>query len=174
MTREHVRPTGRESPFNDEEIIVSKTDPHGRITYANDVFARVSGYKLGELLGKPHSIIRHPAMPRCVFKLVWDTLKAGDEIFGYVLNLARNGDHYWVFAHLSPSYGPDGALLGYHSNRRKPLAAQVAKVEPLYRTLLEIERAAPDSKQGMAAAYSHLQHVLLQNRVTYDEFVWSL
>jgi PAS domain S-box-containing protein len=94
MTREHVRPTGRESPFNDEEIIVSKTDQHGRITYANDVFARVSGYELVELLGKPHSIIRHPAMPRCVFKLVWDTLKAGDEIFGYVLNLARNGDHY--------------------------------------------------------------------------------
>ena len=87
-------PTGREVSFATDEITVSKTDLHGRITYANDVFVRVSGYSERELLGAPHSILRHPAMPRSVFKLLWDTIGQGDEVFAYVLNLAKNGDAY--------------------------------------------------------------------------------
>ena len=67
-------PTGRESPFDESEIIVTKTDLKGRITYANDVFLRVSRFTSAEVVGQPHSIIRHPDMPRCIFKLLWDTL----------------------------------------------------------------------------------------------------
>ena len=81
MARIEVAPSGRESPFGEDEIIVSKTDLKGRITYANDVFLRVSAYSLNEVVGAPHSIIRHPEMPRCVFKLFWDTIAAGKEIF---------------------------------------------------------------------------------------------
>jgi len=103
MPARKIEPTGVESHFGDDEIIVSKTDPRGVITYANEIFIRVSGYSEEELLGAPHSILRHPAMPRCVFKLLWDTIQGGREIFAYVVNLAKTGNHYWVLAHVTPS-----------------------------------------------------------------------
>jgi len=174
VARVRVQPTGRESPFGEDEIIVSKTDLKGRITYANDVFLRVSNYTSREILGAPHSIIRHPEMPRCVFKLLWDTIKAGEEIFAYVLNMAKNGDHYWVFAHVTPTFDDAGAVTGYHSNRRKPDPAQIKKIKPLYDSLLAIEKRAPDRKQGMQQSYDHLIADLRAKGITYDEFVFSV
>src|ERR1017187_6768808 len=85
--------TGKERFFGEEEIFVSKTDLKGHITYANEVFLRVAGYDEEEVLGQPHSMIRHPAMPRCVFKLLWDQIQVGREIFAYVVNRAKTGDH---------------------------------------------------------------------------------
>lgn len=174
MSRKTVQPTGRESPFGEDEIIVSKTDLKGRITYANDVFLRVSHYSARELLGQPHSIIRHPDMPRCVFKLLWDTIQGRGEIFAYVLNLAANGDHYWVFAHVTPSFDAAGNILGYHSNRRKPDAAQIAKIAPIYRSLREEEDRAGDRKQGMQRSFESLTAHLQAQGIAYDEFVFSL
>ena len=131
-------PTGIERTFEEEEIIVSKTDCQGRITYANDVFQRVAGYREDELLGQPHSIIRHPSMPRCVFRWLWDALAKEQEIFAYVVNMAKNGDHYWVFAHVTPTFAESGRVVGYHSSRRRPDAAQIAAVRPVYEALLGI------------------------------------
>ena len=75
--------TGVERTFPEDEFIVSKTDTKGRITYANDVFLKISGFTEDEIVGQPHSIIRNPEMPRCVFKLLWDTIGSGNEIFAY-------------------------------------------------------------------------------------------
>ncbi len=174
MAAQIVTSSNRESPFDENEIIVSKTDPRGRITYANDVFARVSQYTVGELLGAPHSIVRHPDMPRCVFKLLWDTIEAKKEIFAYVLNMAKDGAPYWVFAHVTPTCDVKGNIIGYHSNRRKPDRDQVAKVASLYRSLLEIEHRAPDRKQGMLQAFEHLISDLRRQDISYDEFVFSV
>lgn len=174
MAKQHIRPTGRERPFYENEIIVSKTDLKGRITYANDVFQRVSDYSVRELLGQPHSIIRHPDMPRAIFKLLWDTIQAKGEVFAYIDNLAHNGDHYWVLAHVTPSFDAKGNVVGYHSNRRKPDEDKVAKVIPLYQALLEDERRAPDRKVGMELAYGRLLSELKSRGVPYDEFVFSL
>lgn len=174
VARKHITPTGRERPFAENEIIVSKTDLKGRITYANDVFQRVSDYSAAELLGQPHSIIRHPDMPRCVFKLLWDTIQAKGEMFGYVLNMARNGDHYWVFAHVTPSFDERGNVVGYHSNRRKPDPAQIEKIAPIYRSLLEEERHASDRKVGLQRSYEHLFATLRARGLAYDEFVFSV
>ena len=80
MYQPRPQPTGVERTFDREEIIVSKTDLTGNITYANDVFIRMAGYTEEELLGAPHSIIRHPDMPRAVFQLLWDTIGSGEEI----------------------------------------------------------------------------------------------
>jgi PAS domain S-box-containing protein len=124
MTRA-IRPTGVENLLGEEELIVSKTDLKGRITYANDVFIRMAKYSYAELMGAPHSLIRHPDMPRSVFKLLWDTLQAKQEIFAYVVNLAKDGSHYWVFAHVTPTFDERGTIVGYHSNRRKPDPAQI-------------------------------------------------
>lgn len=105
--REIIQPTGKEVFFPEDDIIVSKTDLKGRLTYTNRIFCDISSYSEAELMGQPHSIIRHPDMPRAVFKLLWDTLAEGREIFTYVKNMARSGDHYWVLAHVTPSYDKD-------------------------------------------------------------------
>ena len=81
MTTLNPSLTGVERHFDDDEIIVSKTDLKGRITYGNRVFFRLAGYTEKECLGQPHSLIRHPEMPRCIFKLLWDTVEDKQEIF---------------------------------------------------------------------------------------------
>lgn len=174
MSARAARPTGVARTFSPDEIIVSKTDPRGVITYANPVFVRVSGYDERELLGAPHSILRHPDMPRCVFKYLWDTIAEGREVFAYVLNLAKGGDHYWVLAHVTATRDHAGAITGYHSNRRVPDPAAVAAVQPLYASLLEIERSHARKADGLAASMQALVETLRSKRVSYDEFVWSL
>lgn len=166
--------SGVERTFGRDELIVSKTDTRGIITYANDVFLRIAGYRESEVIGKPHSMIRHPAMPHCAFKLVWDTIKSGKEIFAYVINRAKNGDHYWVLAHVTPSMDAGGNIIGFHSNRRRPTRDAISAVEPLYRSLCEIEASAPNLKDGMALATAELLRILEQEKVSYDEFVLSL
>ena len=174
MTKYSVAPTGRESPMGEEELIVSKTDPKGRITYANDVFVRVSHFTLEELIGAPHSIVRHPDMPRSVFKLLWDTIEAKQEIFAYVLNMAKNGDYYWVLAHVTPSFDSSGNIIAYHSSRRKPDAEQIAKIKPIYDLLLAEEAKFDDRKAGMESAFAKLVGMLGDMRMTYDEFVFTI
>lgn len=172
MTR--PTPTGIERFFGADEIIVSKTDPQGRITYANEVFVRISGYTERELVGAPHSIMRHPDMPRCVFKVLWDTIASGREIFAYVDNLTKTGDHYWVLAHVTPTFALDGRLVGYHSNRRVPSRRAVEAVVPIYATLLAEERRHNSKQSAIDASTRCLMDLLSERRVTYDEFVWSL
>jgi PAS domain S-box-containing protein len=174
MSDTRPNPTGRVIRFADEDIIVSKTDLKGRITYANGVFVRVSGYSEAELLGAPHSILRHPAMPRCVFKLLWDTIAARREIFAYVLNLAKNGDEYWVFAHVTPSYNLKGEHVGYHSNRRAPHADALAQVAPLYAALLAEERKHTDRATGMRESTALVLNLLAKHGVDYGQFVFGL
>lgn len=167
-------PTGKEISFGDNEIIVSKTDLKGIITYANDVFVRVSGFSENELLHQPHNIIRHPAMPRCVFSLLWQTLESRQEIFAYVLNLAKSGDGYWVFAHVTPSFDMSGKLIGYHSSRRVPNPDALAKVRPLYAHLLDIESRHSSPKEGMAASFAVVLKTLADAGLSYSQFVFSL
>jgi PAS domain S-box-containing protein len=167
--------TGVERTFGDEEIIVTKTDTRGRITYANDVFLRLAGYSEDEVLGRAHNLIRHPAMPKSVFKLLWDTIESGREIFAYVVNRSKNGDHYWVFAHVTPTFDANGTIIGYHSNRRSPERKAIQAIEPIYAALLEIEsRHGSDWRAGMDAAVAHLMMTLDSVGKPYDEFVFSI
>lgn len=169
-----VVPTGIERHMATEDIIVTKTDPKGRITYANKVFCRMAGYTERELLGAPHNIIRHPEMPAGVFKVLWDTISSGQEIFGFVLNLARDGSHYWVFAHVTPTFGPDGRIVGYHSNRRSPNRAALPAVQRVYQAMLTEERKHHDRRGAAAAGASVLFAELDRMGLTYDQLVWAL
>jgi len=169
-----TQPTGREVFFGDEDIIVSKTDLKGRITYANDVFLEVAGYRASEVMGMPHSMIRHPDMPRCVFQLLWDTIQKGEEIFAYVVNSAKNGDHYWVLAHVTPTFDSNGEIIGYHSNRRVPDREAIEAIIPIYAHLRSIEERFGSKKEGIAAATEELLALLAKNGVSYGEFVFSL
>jgi PAS domain S-box-containing protein len=174
MNENRTAPTGREVCFADDEIIVSKTDLRGIITYSNDVFQRVSGYTERELIGTAHNILRHPEMPRCVFKLLWETIKNGNEIFAYVLNLSKDGSHYWVFAHVTPSYDLSGRHVGYHSNRRVPYADALAKVVPLYGQLLATEKRSATPNAGVEASTKMLTELLRNAQMDYSQFVFSL
>lgn len=166
--------TGVERTFGEDEIIVSKTDTRGIITYANEVFLRVAQYTEAEIIGQPHNCIRHPAMPRCVFKLLWDTVQAGKEIFAYVINRAKSGDHYWVLAHVTPTFGANGQITGYHSNRRYPDRDVVEKIEGIYQLLLDEEKKFPQNKEQMAASTAILLDLLEQQGMSYMEFIFSL
>lgn len=167
--------TGHERTFERDEIIVSKTDLKGRIIYANRVFLRLAGFEEKEILNAPHSIIRHPHMPRCVFKLLWDTLGAGKEIFAFVVNRSRNGDHYWVLAHVTPSYDTAGQVNGYHSNRRVADPAILnGTIIPLYKQLLDEEEKHSNRKEGMMSAYGMLGQLLKDKGMSYDELVFTL
>ena len=172
--RSRLHVTGVERTFAPDEIIVSKTDTKGRITYANRVFCRVAGYTQAELLGKAHSIIRHPDMPRCVFKYLWDTISAGREVFAYVVNRCKNGDHYWVFAHVTPTFDKHGRIISYHSSRRLPSRSAIAKIKPIYASLLEVEKRHSLPRDQWAASLPVLVDLLTKAGVSYDEFIFSI
>lgn len=168
-----IEPTGVERHFGRDEIIVSKTDPRGRITYANQVFLRIAGYEEREVLGQPHSLVRHPDMPRCVFKLLWDTIEGGREIFAYVKNMAKNGDHYWVFAHVTPSFDASGKIIGFHSNRRVAQDKPRRTMEGLYAVLRGEEARQPDKASAVRAGVARLEAELAKAGVSYDEFIFA-
>jgi PAS domain S-box-containing protein len=168
------QPTQHEKVLGEEDFIVSKTDLKGIITYGNRTFIAMSGYSEAELLGAPHSILRHPDMPRAVFKLLWDSVQAKREICAYVKNLAKDGSYYWVFANITPSCDARGNLFGYYSVRRKPRPEAIQAVSGLYRAMLEAERRAGDGQAGMKAATELLHQTLEQKGVSYGEFVFGL
>lgn len=159
----------KELNFNETEMIVSKTDTKGSITYCNNLFLKLAGYTEKELLGAPHNIIRHPDMPRIVFKFLWDTLKQKKEIYAYVINRAKNGDYYWVFANVTPSYDNNGKVVGYYSVRRKPSQKSIDIIKPLYKRLLSAEKYG-----GMDESEKIFNDLLSTNGSRYDQFVLSI
>lgn len=174
MTPPKTAPTGLERTFGEDELIVTKTDTKGIIRYANPVFLTISALQERDALGQPHNIIRHPDMPRCVFKLMWDRISAGQELFAYVLNLAADGAHYWVYAHITPSFGRRGEIIGYHSNRRCPDRHGVAAAEQVYARLLAEERRHARPADAIAASAALFESILVERGQDYDEWVWDL
>ncbi|WP_019647139.1 PAS domain-containing protein [Novispirillum itersonii] len=166
--------TGTERFLGKNEVIVSKTDLRGRITYANRLFCSIADYQEHEVLGQPHNIVRHPFMPRSIFKLLWDTVTSGQELFAYVVNRTKHGDYYWVLAHVTPDRDPSGQIVGFTSCRRAPGQAGLAAVRPLYADLLAIETSTESSKDGLAASFRHLQDTLERAEKPYDQLMHHL
>ena len=152
-----------------DAFLVSKTDTKGRITYCNEPFLKIVGAKQNELLGKPHNIIRHPDMPRIVFKLLWEYVKSKREIFAYVKNKSFDGGYYWVFANITASLDANKNIVGYYSVRRKPNPKAIEIIEPIYKNLIELEKTG-----GMEATSKALFELLEQKHTTYDELVNNL
>ncbi len=174
MARPAIQPTGREVHFAPDDVIVSKTDLAGRITYANDVFLAIAGYAEEDVLGEAHNLIRHPDMPRTVFAFLWEALKAGEEVFAYVKNMTKTGDHYWVLAHVTPSRDAAGAVTGYHSNRRVPDRGAVERVSALYAEIRRAEQAAPGPREALQAGRALLDARLAAAGLSFNAFVFSL
>lgn len=157
----------------DGELIVTKTDLKGRLTYTNDVFLTISAVTEAEALGRPHNLIRHPEMPRGIFRLLWDTLQSGEELFAYVQNLALDGASYWVFAHVTPSFDIQGRPCGYHSTRRAPDRRALDEVRSTYAQMLRVE-SQHDGRGADQASLDWLTEQLTARGLSYSEWLWSL
>lgn len=166
-------PTQLERLMREDDFIVSKTDLKGRISYCNRIFIEFSGYTEDELLGAQHNIVRHPDMPRGVFKFMWDVLEEKKECFAYVKNMAQDGSFYWVLANVTPSLDAQGQPEGYFSVRRKPNRGAVSAMADVYRLMLDEERRA-GPKEACAASLALLKGLLNQNQVSYEKFILSL
>lgn len=164
-----AEPTSSRYDLGRDDFIVSKTDLKGKITYCNQIFMQLAKYTEEELIGAPHSIIRHPDMPRIVFKLLWDRIQNKEEIFAYVKNLSKDGGYYWVFANVTASLDTSGRVVGYYSVRRKPNEEAIAVISELYVKLLELEHSG-----GMELSGKYLHELLEQKNLSYDELISSL
>ena len=145
-------PINEEIAVDPKRYIVSETDEKGRITFCNDYFIEISGYSKEELIGQPHSIVRHPDMPKVVFKLLWETISQGKNINAVVKNLAKDGRYYWIFTEFEIRRDRDtGEIIGYHADRTKISKHVKEIIAALYATLVQIE-----NKEGIEASEKYL------------------
>lgn len=168
-----VTPRNEERRMAEEDFIVSRTDLKGRITYANRIFMRMCGFSERELLGVQHNIVRHPDMPRAVFKLLWEKIQAGEEIFAYVKNMTKDGAFYWVFANVTADRDEAGNITGYYSVRRCPRREALQVIEPIYREMRAIEQRYP-AKDQIAHSLDYLNGLLRDQGTSYEKFVLAI
>jgi len=172
--KQKITPTSARRNLGSDDFIVSKTDTKGRITYANRIFMDICGFPESELLNVQHNIIRHPDMPRGVFRFMWDTLKAGDEFLGFAKNLCADGSYYWVFANITPDYNKDGKLQGYYSVRRQPPQSALDVLIPVYKEMLAIENRS-SAKEAPEKSIAYLVDVVGQvGAKSYNSLVLNL
>lgn len=169
----NIQPIDKEIELGPDEFIVSKTDVKGRITYANRVFMNIAGYGEDQLLSVQHNIVRHPDMPRGVFRFMWQELAEGHEFFGYVKNLCADGSYYWVFANITLDIDETGVLQGYYSVRRKPAPNSIEIVSKIYQEMLRIEEAS-NAKDAPDKSIEYLTNLLHEKGTTYSNFVLDL
>ncbi|MFP8487890.1 PAS domain-containing protein [Gracilimonas sp. Q87] len=160
-----------ERPFEYDELFFSVTDKKSKILFANEVFIRISGYKTDEIIGKLHKVIRHPDMPRSVFKIFWDHLNESKPVAAYVKNRAKDGSYYWVMALAYPCEA------GYLSIRLKPGSELFSEVKAIYKKVLTFEKekeAELGKRRGMNEAEEYLNSILNEHGFdSYDDFMWK-
>ncbi|WP_457623528.1 PAS domain-containing protein [Persephonella sp.] len=167
MVKPKVQPKNIESEFKPEEMFFSTTDLKGIILSCNDVFVKISKYEIEDLIGKPHNIIRHPDMPKAVFKLLWDYIQSGRPIVAYVKNLAKDGSYYWVIAAVIPIQDSEGNNIKYLSIRIKPTSEVFELVPKIYKEVLQVEK-----EKGLEASIDRLLEILKENGFKdYDSFM---
>lgn len=119
--------------------MITETDLHGKITYVNRLFIQMSGYEKEELIGKPHSLIRHPDMPKCCFQSMWETVERGYPWEGYVKNLRKDGAYYWVVVTVTPKYDENGKLCGFIAVRKPPGEVTLEEIKSKYMQMMAQE-----------------------------------
>ncbi|WP_418649415.1 PAS domain-containing protein [Tenacibaculum aestuariivivum] len=159
-----------EVKWDKTQTIVSKTDTVGTILYANKAFTDACEYNAIELIGEPHNIIRHPDMPKVAFKALWNALKEGRNYHAIVKNLTRTGRYYWVITDFTIDKDENGKITGYTGRRKAVPNSVIEKIEPLYQTLLEIEKI-----KGEKASELYFECYLKEEAgKSYDDFVVNL
>lgn len=161
------RPKNKEIKLNSKKYIVSKTDAKGIIIYGNEYFVEISGYKESEIIGQPHNIVRHPDMPKVIFKMMWETIAQKKNMFAVVKNLSKDGRYYWVVTDFTPKIDTiSGEVKSYTAFRQAASQKAIDTMEPLYEKLLEIEDAS-----GVEASQEYVEGFLEERGQTYDEYI---
>ncbi len=155
----------KEVVFEEHELIVSMTDVKGNILYANDIFCKIAGYSRDELLGQPHNMVRHPDMPRVVFKLLWETVLSGKFLSAFVKNKTKDGNYYWVKAYVAPII-ENGKIVSITSYRRPVNDFVKREVSKTYKVLLDYERT-----HSMSETVDFFSSFLKERNLTYPQFI---
>jgi PAS domain S-box-containing protein len=151
-------PIDEEIELDPKRYLVSETDEKGVITYVNDYFVEVSRYSKEELIGQPHNILRHPDMPKVIFKLLWETIQAGKNINAVIKNLAKDGRYYWIFTEFEIKKDANNKIIGYHASRKAVSKHIVEVISEIYAKLLKMEKLS-----GVDASERQLK-VLLKDK----------
>lgn len=163
-------PIDKEVSWDKTKTIMSKTDLYGTIEYANEVFVDVCGYEDYELMAQPHNIVRHPDMPKVVFKVLWENIQKGNQFHGIVKNLAKSGRYYWVITNFEYSRDENGNIINYIARRKAVPQDVITKhIEPLYKKLLQIEQVS-----GLDASEKYLIGFLEEEGLSYVELITKL
>ena len=164
---ERPTPIDKEVVWDKSKVIISETDIYGRITKVNDVFCTVCGYTAAEMIGQPHSIMRHPDMPKIIFKLLWDNLKLGNNFAGVVKNLAKSGEYYWVITDFEMRRDSAGNITHYIARRKSVHKGVIDNyVAPLYQTLVKLEKVG-----GMDLSARFFKNYLDKQGKDYIDFI---
>ncbi len=159
-------PVNEEIILDPERAIMSKTNPRGIIEYANDYFMTISGYEEKELIGQPHNVIRHPDMPKVIFKWLWRRLQEKKNMHALVKNLAKDGRYYWVITDFEVKLNDMNEVSSIVARRKTPPRMTIASIKDLYKKLLSIEQA-----QSVDISEKYLVGFLEEQGMTYDEYI---
>ena len=162
----NITPINKEVTWDKNLELVSKTDKFGNIQYCNEAFVNVSGYEDFELVGKAHNIIRHPEMPKVIFKLLWDNLKKGTDFHAVIKNMAKTGRYYWVITQFEIQKNEDGEIINYIGRRKAVNQNTISTFEALYIKLKQIEDAV-----SVEASEDYLIGFLDDKKMSYAEFL---
>ena len=154
--RPNVKPLDIEATFQEEGLdaraLITRTDKKGIITFASKAYRDMTKYSRDELIGKPHSIVRHPFMPEAAFKEMWDTIQKGQHWEGMVKNLRKDGKYYWVIVQIDPInengeiiYDKPEEIAGYVAVRREPTRDEINEADKLYRAMRKAELLAKNN-----------------------------
>ena len=155
----------KEVEFKEHELIVSMTDAKGKIVYANDIFCAIAGYTQEEVMGAPHNIVRHPDMPRVIFKILWDTVLSGKPVTAFVKNKTKDGDYYWVKAYVAPILSK-GEVVRITSYRRPISPFAKEEITKLYKMLLAYEE-----KHSVEESLKFVNQFLEERGLSYVQFI---
>ncbi len=164
-----IIPTDREIKLNPKKYILSTTDLEGNITKVNDYFIEICKYTQEELIGANHNIVRHPDMPKAIFYLMWQYIQNGQNITAIVKNMAKNGDYYWVITDFEIRRDHDGKINRYMAFRQAAPKKIVRTIEPLYRKLLEIEKA-----DNMEVSLEYFLNFVAEQGTDYNGYIQKL
>ena len=159
----------KEISIGSRDILVTRTDHAGIINYGNDAFLRISGYSANETIGENHNFIRHPDMPKVIFHLMWKSIKKRKNITAIVKNRAKDGSYYWVITDFKTQEDYSGAIKDHIAYRRAVSKSALEVIEPLYKTLLKIEK-----ESGVNASIIYLNRYLAERELDYNTFIAQL
>ncbi len=158
-----------ELKLSNDVLITSKTDLKGNVLYCNKSFLDYAEYNEDEVLFKSHNIIRHEDMPRSIFKILWEYIKDGKEVFAFVKNKTKYNNFYWVFANITPNYNQNNEIIGYYSVRRKANTKAIDTISELYYEALHIEKT-----QGINESYKFVLNQAHNANISYNNLIINL